>query len=58
MNSLYKYNKIWCSLQKIWCFLQVITTKYGVLCKNKHMLWFYAKQAPTHGVMCYFLTCI
>jgi hypothetical protein len=37
------------------CFVQVITTKCGVLCKNKHMLWFYAKQAPTCGVICYFL---
>jgi hypothetical protein len=37
------------------CFLQVITTKYGVFCKNECMLWFYAKQAPTYGVMCYFL---
>jgi hypothetical protein len=37
------------------CFLQVITTKYGVFCKNKRVLWFYAKQAPTYGVMCYFL---
>jgi hypothetical protein len=36
-------------------FLQVITTKYGVLYKNKRMLWFYAKQAPTYGVMCYIL---
>jgi hypothetical protein len=37
------------------CFLQVITTKYSVLCKNKRMLWFYTKQAPIYGVMCYFL---
>jgi hypothetical protein len=39
-------------------FVQVITTKYGVLCKNKykHMLWFYAKQTPTYGVTCYFLS--
>jgi hypothetical protein len=35
--------------------MQVITTKYGVLCKNKHMLWFCAKQTPTCGVICYFL---
>jgi hypothetical protein len=36
-------------------FVQVITTKYGVLCKNKRMLWFHAKQAPTSGVRGYFL---
>jgi hypothetical protein len=36
------------------CFAEVITTKRGVLCKNKHMLWFYAKQAPTCDVICYF----
>jgi hypothetical protein len=29
--------------------------KCGVLRKNKGMLWFFAKQTPTCGVMCYFL---
>jgi hypothetical protein len=37
------------------CFVQVITIKYGILCKNKRMLWFCAKQAPTSGVRCYIL---
>jgi hypothetical protein len=36
-------------------FLAKITGKYGVMCKTNCNLWFYAKDSPTTGVMCYFL---
>jgi hypothetical protein len=36
-------------------FLAKITGKHGVLCKTNYNLWFYAKDSPTTGVMCYFL---
>jgi hypothetical protein len=36
-------------------FLAKIIGKYGVLCKTNCNLWFYAKDSPTTGVMCYFL---
>jgi hypothetical protein len=37
-------------------FFATITEKCGVWCKTKCNLWFYAKESPTTGVMCYFLT--
>jgi hypothetical protein len=36
-------------------FFATITEKCGVWCKTKCNLWFYAKESPTTGVMCYFL---
>jgi hypothetical protein len=37
------------------CSVQRIKTKCGVLCNNKPLLWFFAKEAPTNGVIRYFL---
>jgi hypothetical protein len=37
------------------CSLQTIKAKCGVPCNNKPLLWFFAKKAPTIGVICYFL---
>jgi hypothetical protein len=35
--------------------VQRIKAKYGVPCNNKPLLWFFAKEAPTSGVICNFL---
>jgi hypothetical protein len=38
----------------------VLITNYGLYanpCKNKPLLWFYAKKTPTNGVICYFVSC-
>jgi hypothetical protein len=37
------------------CYVQRIKAKYGVPCNNKPLLWFLAKEAPTSGVIWYFL---
>jgi hypothetical protein len=35
--------------------MQRINVKFGVPCNNKPLLWFFAKEAPTSGVISYFL---
>jgi hypothetical protein len=32
-----------------------IKAKCDVPCNNKLLLWFFVKEAPTSGVICYFL---
>jgi hypothetical protein len=37
-------------------FLAKIRGKHGVLYKTNYNLWFYAKDSPITGVICYFLS--
>jgi hypothetical protein len=43
-------------LMTCYVFFVMFTAKYGVSCKNKMFMWFHAKDAPTCGVTCNFLT--
>jgi hypothetical protein len=37
-------------------FSATITEKCGVWCKKEYNMWFGAKESPTCGVTCYFLS--
>jgi hypothetical protein len=51
------YNLLLEELMIISVFSATITEKCGVWCKKEYNMWFGAKESPTCGVTCYFLSC-